>query len=41
MTATIMKQDSNIHLANDWKQLITYAKNLGLSKEDILEFLKK
>lgn len=41
MFTTIMKQNSNIHFDDEWMQLITEAKNLGLSKEEILEFLQK
>lgn len=41
MTTTIMKQDSKIHFDDEWKQIITFAKDLGLSKDEILEFSHK
>jgi hypothetical protein len=41
MSTTIMKQNSYIHFDGEWMQLITEAKNFGLSKEETLEFLQK
>jgi Anti-repressor SinI len=41
MTTTIMEQDSKTPFDDEWMKLITYAKNSGLSKEDILQFFKK